>query len=318
MSSFRLSYVVTVFNKRPWLAELAASIIAQDAGPAEIVFVDDCSTDGSQEETERACAVLRAAGHQTRHLRLAENCGPSVATNVGIRHAAGEWIFFVDADDLVAPGAANMMLGAATAWNADLVYAGKAPFTTEPPPPPDGATITVHDDPLWTLVMRKKFGNSFICNRHISGEGCDERIFIQDTSLLLRVARQSRRLIQVTAPVIHYRQTLDSLLSTSPKQDKVDLIGAFAYLLHDGRLPKAVRIRLLQRCLRHCLNIGRRRWRTRLLWWLSLLQITPANADAHVVEEFQKLIAELGLRPGAPRPDPPLRAEAALETHAAR
>ena len=42
----RLSNVVTVFNKRAYISDLADSILMQDAGPVEVVFVDDHSTDG--------------------------------------------------------------------------------------------------------------------------------------------------------------------------------------------------------------------------------------------------------------------------------
>jgi glycosyltransferase involved in cell wall biosynthesis len=309
MSSARLSYIVTVFNKRPWIADLAARIIAQDAGPVEVVFVDDHSTDGSQEETERACASLRAAGHDARHIRLAENCGPAVATNVGIRCALGEWLFFIDADDMVAPGAANMMLGLAAACDADFIYAGKAPFTTELPPPVTGAQATVFEDALGGLVASRKLGQAVACRKEIAAASSDERIFIQDISLPLRAARKSKRLVYLTAPTILYRQTSGSITSDHSLQNEIDFMGAIAFFLHDGGLPREIRIRLLQRCLRRYLNNGRRSWKNRTMWWLSLLRIPARGAEAHLVREFQNIIAKEGLRFGAPGPDAPVLRE---------
>jgi glycosyltransferase involved in cell wall biosynthesis len=309
MSSARLSYIVTVFNKRPWIADLAASIIAQDAGPVEVVFVDDHSTDGSQEETERACASLRAAGHDARHIRLAENCGPAVATNVGIRCALGEWLFFIDADDMVAPGAANMMLGFAAACDADLIYGSKAPFSVGLPPPLDGAQAMVLDNALRGLMLWRKFGNSFICRRSVAKDGSDERVFIQDTSLLLRAAAHRRRMALLTAPVVLYRQAANSLLAKHTNQDKVDLVGAMAFLLLDYDIPEDVRKRLLQRCLRHSIALGGWTISLRLIWLLSLLRIPPKGIEQRLIAEFTHLRSTHKCRVGTPRTNPALLPE---------
>lgn len=71
--------------------------LAGAAGPGcEIIVVDDASTE------DLAAAVARPG---VRVLRLAENAGPAAARNHGARHAAGDALFFLDADVVAAPGA---------------------------------------------------------------------------------------------------------------------------------------------------------------------------------------------------------------------
>ena len=315
----RLSNVVTVFNKRPYISDLADSILMQDAGPVEVVFVDDRSTDGSWEETQRACARLEAAGHRTTHLRLPENCGPSVATNVGIRHAQGEWIFFIDADDMVAPGAANMMLGVAAACDADFIYGGKATFTDELPGPAKAGKIAVYDDAVWGMVSTRLVCPRFICRRELAAEGCDERIFVQDVSLPLRIANRSKRMVHLSAPAILQRK-LPVSISSNDLQLVADFVGAAGHFLNDVETSRRSRLRLLRRCFRKLNKSGRRTWTNRFLWLLSGIKLAPAKAEQHVLREFHAMLTEGCLRRSVPKPNiiaqiNPPSSETLSETH---
>lgn len=88
-----VSVVVAAYQSAAWIGETLASIAAQTRPAAEIIVVDDGSSDGTGDVAERAGArVIR----QT-------NAGPSSARNTGIRAAAGRWVAFCDADDLWEP-----------------------------------------------------------------------------------------------------------------------------------------------------------------------------------------------------------------------
>jgi glycosyltransferase involved in cell wall biosynthesis len=84
--------VVPVFNGEKYLAESLESVLAQTYAPIEIMVVDDGSTD-------RTPAILAGFGNEIRSIRQA-NAGPSAARNRGIADAKGEYIAFLDADDL--------------------------------------------------------------------------------------------------------------------------------------------------------------------------------------------------------------------------
>ena len=90
------SVIVPVYNAAPWLAQCLDSIAAQPARDWECICVDDGSTDGSG-------AILdEYAGRDPRFRVIHQaNAGPGAARNAGLDRARGEWVSFVDSDDMV-------------------------------------------------------------------------------------------------------------------------------------------------------------------------------------------------------------------------
>lgn len=82
-------------NKAPHVAESIASVLGQTHPPLELIVIDDRSTDGGQE-------IVAAMGDPRIRLLGRDTPGPGgyAARNLGIKEAKGEWIAFLDADDL--------------------------------------------------------------------------------------------------------------------------------------------------------------------------------------------------------------------------
>lgn len=93
-----VSVVVGVFNKERYVGECLQSVLAQTYSRFELIVVDDASTD-------RSVAVVRELGDpRIRSVVRAVNSGrPAVPRNEGIRLATGEFVAFLDADDLWMP-----------------------------------------------------------------------------------------------------------------------------------------------------------------------------------------------------------------------
>jgi glycosyltransferase involved in cell wall biosynthesis len=87
-----ISVVIPAFNAERYLAAAIDSVLAQTLQPAEIIVVNDGSTD-------RTAAVLAAYGDRVTVISQA-NCGISVANNRGVASASGLYLGFLDADDL--------------------------------------------------------------------------------------------------------------------------------------------------------------------------------------------------------------------------
>jgi len=93
-----VSTIIPVRNRSRLLREAVASVVAQTYGAWEIVIVDDESTD----ETPDAIAELCASDPRIRTVRRA-NGGPGLARETGRQHATGEFIQYLDSDDLLLP-----------------------------------------------------------------------------------------------------------------------------------------------------------------------------------------------------------------------
>lgn len=92
----RVSVVVPVRNCREFIREALDSICSQDFGNLEVIVIDDGSTDDDYSRLQRLDPRISV-------FRL-EGCGVSIARNEGMRRARGEFIAFLDADDVWFPG----------------------------------------------------------------------------------------------------------------------------------------------------------------------------------------------------------------------
>lgn len=102
-----VSVIVPIYNVAPYLAECLDSVVAQSHRHLDIVLVDDGSTDES-------AAIARAYVERDPRIRLVAqpNRGLGAARNTGIRHARGQFLCFVDSDDLIPPAAIAAELAA--------------------------------------------------------------------------------------------------------------------------------------------------------------------------------------------------------------
>jgi glycosyltransferase involved in cell wall biosynthesis len=95
MGKYLISCIVPVYNGEPYLAEALDSILAQTHRPLEIIVVDDGSTDGT-------ATVVSSYGSQIQYIKQG-NAGPATARNLGLNIARGDYVAFLDADDLWHP-----------------------------------------------------------------------------------------------------------------------------------------------------------------------------------------------------------------------
>jgi CDP-glycerol glycerophosphotransferase len=101
----RLSIVVPFYNVEPYIAACLDSLARQTYRDFEVVLVDDGSRDGSAEVARQFCA-------QDRRFRIVtqQNQGLGPARNTGVQHSQGEYLTFVDSDDLVSRHAYEIMI----------------------------------------------------------------------------------------------------------------------------------------------------------------------------------------------------------------
>jgi succinoglycan biosynthesis protein ExoO len=116
-SDLSVSVIIAAYNCEAFLDRAIASAAGQSLAPAEILIVDDCSTDGTRD----VVLAKAAADQRIRLIELPRNGGPSAARNAGIDAAQGSWIAILDADDAFAPDRLARLVPFGVATGADLV-----------------------------------------------------------------------------------------------------------------------------------------------------------------------------------------------------
>ena len=112
-----ISVIVPIYNAEIFLSDCIKSILSQTIKDFEVILVDDGSTDGSGSICEQYCRK----DDRIRYI-LQENAGVSVARNTALDVAKGEYVVFIDSDDVVAPDFLQRLLNLAA--NGDFAICG--------------------------------------------------------------------------------------------------------------------------------------------------------------------------------------------------
>ena len=133
MTKPKISVIIPLYNAERFIRQCLISVLASKFQDYEVIVVDDCSTDNS------VAAVLKLAPHFDGRLKLLQtetNSGsPGLPRNAGIKNSSGEYVTFVDNDDMILPTALGNFVTFADRYAADVVYSEKYFVLDEDKPP---------------------------------------------------------------------------------------------------------------------------------------------------------------------------------------
>jgi glycosyltransferase involved in cell wall biosynthesis len=292
MSAPCVSYVVTVYNKAPYLPFLIAGLAAQSGDfSREFIFVDDGSTDGS-------LAVLRelTAGWPERRIIEQENRGPAIALNAGLGAARGDFIKTVDGDDMLTPGATAALIGAVEASGAGFAFGAADTYV-----PAEGLEAArrraqacrsageierVPDALRATLRRAQTTTSSWLARADLVRGigGCDDGVFVQDYSIELRLA-QATPFARVPLVVYLQPSLAPGRQSEQGAQELHDLNLAVArFVERSTALPRSVRRYALRRTAGRAWHYAHRQagkgYASREFWRYAAAQLSLGRADA--------------------------------------
>lgn len=114
--NIRISIIIPVYNAEKYLSETLDSILNQTFTDFEVIAVNDGSTDSSLD-------ILKLYKNKDKRIRIIDkkNSGVSDARNTGIKNATGEYVCFVDADDILAQEYIEAMFDVVSKYGADMV-----------------------------------------------------------------------------------------------------------------------------------------------------------------------------------------------------
>lgn len=93
-----VSIIMPSYNTASFIRESVESVLRQTYTNWELLIVDDCSTDNTDE-----CVAEMLQDHRIRYIKNEKNSGAAVSRNRALREAKGRWIAFLDSDDLWEP-----------------------------------------------------------------------------------------------------------------------------------------------------------------------------------------------------------------------
>ena len=149
----KFSIIIPVYNVAPYLRECLDSVLAQTFTEWEAICVDDGSTDGSGD-------ILNEFADKDARIKVLHqaNSGVSVARNCGLENAIGDWIGFVDSDDVVdADWLSCCMEAIANETSCDSIVWGFQSFNdSQAINLGADSSISVGNKDLWRNMFRKE------------------------------------------------------------------------------------------------------------------------------------------------------------------
>ena len=196
------SVVIPVYRCEKYLEEAVRSALGQTVKSLEVLLIDDCSTDGSGQVAKE----LAEKDSRVRCLCHEENMGSAAARNTGVQAARGEWVAFLDADDIWLPDKLEKQLKALEETGKVLCCTG-AVFFRE-----DGSRAD-HLAQVPPLVGEKRlrYGNviitsSVLVKREVMRQFPMERSDLQEDYIAwLKILRKYGDAVGLNEPLVRYR-----------------------------------------------------------------------------------------------------------------
>lgn len=202
----KLSIVVAAYDVAPYLKRLLPELVKLDA---EIIVIDDGSTDDTK-------AVGQSYGPKVNVISV-ENGGLGRARNIGLSYATGDYIWFVDGDDLI--NVKNMMtINCEMTGNPDLVVFGWRVMNEQGQLTGDGRDLS-EKSPYTTAVWNKYFKTSWLKEQNIK---FPEGVLFEDMPFAFETFNTARSIQRVPMIGYYYRKRTGSItLSESGDQKRL-------------------------------------------------------------------------------------------------
>ncbi len=221
-----ISIIIPIYNVESFVAECLQSVAIQNyEGPIECILVDDCGADKSIEITKSF--INKYQGDISFHLiHHNKNSGLSAARNTGINAAKGDYIYFLDSDDVITPdcistlaklavGKEDMICGAFQTFEGYLNYWSDIYYLV------DFSSYDSHDilkfytqGHLYPMAVNKLIRRSFVTNNQLFFK---EGILHEDELWSFMVANHSKSLKTTKHVTYKYRVREGSIITSNSK-----------------------------------------------------------------------------------------------------
>ena len=218
----KVSVIVPSYNRAALVGHTIENMLRQTLSPHEIIVVDDGSTDESVD-------VIRGFGDRVTLIQQS-NQGPGVARNAGLKVATGEFIQFMDSDDLASLNKLEVQANALMEQQADIVYGPWAKvWITDDCIRPENVVLQQkalppHHHPLhwflttWSMVFQQCLVRRSALEK--AGGYREDMKLYEDGELFVRLLLSDARLIHESESLTLYRLDDHGKLTASGQQQQ--------------------------------------------------------------------------------------------------
>ncbi len=220
----RVSIILPLYNAQNTIERAVKSVQGQTMPDWELLLVDD----GSKDQSGRLCDQWARQDERVRVFHT-ENHGASHARNIGLAEARGEWIAFLDSDDLYAPSFLERMLLHSAGVDEVLCYVAMLPKgrSSEPVCMPKVyesiekaledcqtvADVKLYTDTVWNHIIRRD---------RLCAVFDESLVYNEVTDFVLSNWRTPRRIAVVPEPLYTYDHTTPGSLSKQMRIDRIE------------------------------------------------------------------------------------------------
>jgi len=248
----KVSVCIPAYNRKDYLKETLESAFAQTYKDYEVIVVDDGSTDGTEK-------MIKEVGYKLRYYWV-NHIGQAAARNKLIELAYGEYITFLDSDDLLFPDAIQKLMDVIDSYDHDVFAYGSYIGVDE-----HGSSLRTKQSKLPSgNIVTKLFEYIYV---HSCGTMCAKRIYEReggfDTSLrrcavykLLLELSLKYKFIPVDGPIYKRRRHKENLADRSFASRKIEL-GVLEDFYYDGGGKEVIpKRRTMKRLSKECYRVG--------------------------------------------------------------
>ena len=231
-----LSIIIPVYNVREYLKECLDSVFSQRYQDYEVIIVDDGSTDGSG----KICDEL-TAGKDNCKVIHSENQGLAKARNLGIDHSCGEYLGFVDSDDMIHPQMYEILLQEAKESGVDTITCQYCSFKNAADiafPDYNDNNVSfrrlISEDVIknyWTEAFMKigvpQWGSIYKSSMFKKFNVCTMYRYYEDLNTQPDILENSSGFSCTDIPLYYYRDDGLSITRSPMNQAKVDRLGTW-------------------------------------------------------------------------------------------
>ena len=225
-----VSIIMPVYNAEKYLDEAIASVLKQTYPDFELLLINDRSTDNSKqicaEYAKRDCRIVLLENDSELH-------GPGPARNIGLDHADGDYIYFMDADDWIEDRLLECAVHRMQETNADIVqfgaiyerdgddhtlqycWSGKDILTKDEIKENIIHFLKEHRSSLWLHFFRRETVQTVRFENIISGE---------DHSYVIDALRKAEKIAYLGKTLYHYRY-VEGSTSHRWNSDTIECLG---------------------------------------------------------------------------------------------